>query len=134
MSLTTGQARNLVHQRRRVFDNDRRLVGTLTQIYLVDDTLDPVWAIVELPGSTEVRTPVPIGGVEVEDGDLMLGCLREQVWAAPPTSADDDFPWRPSVRLCEHYGRRAPAEGDEVLVPVTDLGWRTPNASDQSGS
>lgn len=128
MSLTTGQAKNLVHQRRRVFDNDRRLVGTLAQIYLVDESLDPVWAVVELPGTAEVRIPVPIGGVGVEDGDLVLRWLREQVWSAPPTSADDDDPWRPSIRLCEHYGR-GPADCEAVLIPVTDLGWRTPATS-----
>ncbi len=68
MPLTTGQAKNLVHQHRRVFDNDRRLVGMLAQIYLVDESLDPVWAVVELPGSAGVRVPVPIGGVMVEEG------------------------------------------------------------------
>lgn len=126
--MTTGQARNLVHQRRRVFDNDHRLVGTIAQIYLVDRSLDPAWAVVELPGRAEVRIPVPVGGVKVEDGDLVLRCLREEVWSAPPTSADDDVPWRPSARLCEHYGQHA-TEDDEVLIPVTDLGWRTPTAS-----
>ena len=125
MPLTTGQAKNLVHQHRRVFDNDRRLVGMLAQIYLVDESLDPVWAVVELPGSAGVRVPVPIGGVKVEEGDLVLRWLREEVWSAPPTSADDDDPWRPSVRLLEHYDQRS-AENDAVLIPVTDLGWRMP--------
>ena len=128
MSLTTGQARNLVQQRRRVFDNDRRLVGTLAQIYLVNDSLEPVWAVVELPGSTEVRIPVPLSGILIEDGDLVLRWLREEGWAAPPTAADDDDPWRPSATLLAHYGR-TPATGDAVLIPVTDLGWRTPAAS-----
>lgn len=128
MSMTTGQAKNLVNQRRRVFDTDRRLVGTVAQIYLDNDSLDPAWAVVELPGSEEVHVPVPTSGVLVEEGDLVLGWLREQVWSAPPTSADDDDPWRPSAPLCEHYGRQAD-DGEAVLVPVTDLGWRTPATS-----
>lgn len=92
MAVTLDQASGLVQHRTRVLDRTRETVGLLDQIYVDDDTSEPLWAAVVFDEPATVETVVPLHNAHVEDGDLVTS--RGELRRARHASAHGTLPVR----------------------------------------
>ena len=121
MSVTLEQAGRLVQHRTRILDRDRDQVGLLAQIYVDDDTNEPLWAAVVFDRPSSVETVVPLHDAHVDDSDLITNYPRSLIETGPHIAAGDELPWVEEERLRGHYGQRTPAADASAVIPITDL-------------
>ncbi len=121
MSITLEQARQLVEHQTRVLDDTAEPVGTLAQIYVDEDTEEPLWAAVVFEQPSTVETVVPILDASITDGDLVTRYPRSVIETAPKVTAGDELPWVEEERLRAHYDAYAPVGDQTAVIAVTDL-------------
>lgn len=119
MSITFAQASTLVEHHTRVLDCTGEPLGLLAQVYVDEDTNEPLWAAVVFAPPSQVETVVPIDGARIEGDDLVTEYTRQVVMDAPRVLAGDELPWLEAERLAEHYGPHAPSPTTAIL-PITD--------------
>lgn len=119
MSITFDQASGLVEHHTRVLDQTGALLGSLAQVYVDEDTNEPLWAGVVFPAPETVETVVPIHDGHLDGADLVTNYLWHVVMTAPRVVARDDLPWVEADRLHDHYGPHAPSL-ESTILPITD--------------
>lgn len=107
MAVTFAQAGGLVQHQTRVLDRGRENVGVVAQIYVDDETNQPLWAAVVIDPPSAVETVVPVDDAVVDDGDLVVSYSRSVIESGPRICADDELPWEKEERLRDHYGPHA---------------------------
>jgi len=120
MSVSLDQARMLVQHHTAIFDVHRARVGVLAQIYLHDQTNEPLWAAVAFDQPSDVETVVPIHDAHVDAGDLVTNYPRALIETGPRITPGDELPWVEEERLRNHYGQHAPAGDAAVIVPIDE--------------
>ena len=121
MSVSLDQASQLVQHHTAIFDIDQVRVGVLAQIYLHDETNEPLWAAVVCDQPSDVETVVPIHDAHVVAGDLVIRYPRTLIETGPPITAGDELPWVEEERLRNHYGQHTPAADAAVIVPIDEV-------------
>lgn len=121
VSVSFDQASLLVQHHTSVLDVDLEHVGVLAQVYLHDETNEPLWAAVVFDQPADVETVVPIHDAHVDADDLMTNYPRSLIESGPRIAAGDDLPWLEEERLRDHYGQNHPAAGAPVVVPISDV-------------
>lgn len=121
MSVSLDQASLLVQHHTAVLDIDRDQVGVLAQVYVHDETSEPLWAAVVFDQPSDIETVVPIHDAHVEDGDLVTSYPRSLIETGPRITAGDELPWVEEERLRNHYGQRTPAADAAVIVPIDEV-------------
>jgi len=121
MSVSLDQASQLVQHHTAIFDVDHARVGVLAQIYLHDQTNEPLWAAVVFDQPSEVETVVPIHDAHVAAGDLVVSYPRTLIQTGPRIAAGDELPWVEEERLRNHYGQHTPAGNAAVIVPIDEV-------------
>ena len=120
MSVSLDQAGALVQHRTSVLAVDLERVGVLAQIYLDEETDQPLWAALVFDQPSDVETVVPIHDAHVDAGDLVTRYARSLIEAGPRITAGDELPWVEEERLRHHYGQDVRAD-DAAVVPLTDV-------------
>jgi len=121
MSVSLEQAGELVQHRTQILDREHEPVGVLAQMYVDEDTDEPLWAAVVFDPPSDIETVVPIHDAHVVNDALVTSYPRSLIEAGPRIAAGDELPWVEEDRLRAHYGQRTPAVDAAVLTPITDL-------------
>jgi hypothetical protein len=129
MTITRQQAQELLSESATVYSAAGKRIGSMGQIYVVDDkTGDPSWVTIET-GLFGLKTSfAPLEGARIDDEGLHLGVDEEAVKDAPRIDPDGSLSPAEEEQLYRHYGldeteaetdtEAAPDGADEVAAPA----------------
>ena len=130
MSVSLAQASLLVQHETAVLDVQGVKVGVLAQVYLDEETNEPLWAAVVFDPPSDVETVVPIhdahvaaaGTADAGNADVLVTHYpRSVIETGPRITAGDELPWVEEERLRAHYGQHTPPADAAVIVPISDV-------------
>jgi sporulation protein YlmC with PRC-barrel domain len=88
-----------------ILDRDGDRVGRIEEIFLVEETGRPEWALVRLGRLKSRTTLVPLTDAKPGDDGIRVGFGKDLVADAPPIEADSDEPSEREVSaVYRHYG------------------------------
>src|SRR3954464_10518790 len=89
---------------RTLLDRSGERVGTIEEIYLVEETDRPQWALVKLGRIAGGATPVPRSGAVAAAGGVRAACEKSRVREAPRVDGDDGPSDEQVAAIYRHYG------------------------------
>lgn len=98
-------------QNATVYDIDGAEVGTVTQVYLDDDTSEPTFASVHTGRSADQSTWIPLSEATQTEHGLTVPFRRDAIQGAPDVEDDGSLTPEQEDRILAYY-RAAAAEGD----------------------
>ena len=98
-----------------LLDRAGEKIGTIEEIYLVEETGRPEWALVKLGRIGRRTTLVPIGSATATSDGVRAGYEKSLVSDAPPVDGDAGPSDEEVAAIYRHYGlgAQAPAPGDD---------------------
>ena len=96
-----------------MLDRAGEKLGTIEEIYLVEETGRPEWAVVKLSGLGRHRTLVPLGGATHTDKGIRAAYAKAVVTDAPGVDRDAEPSPQQVTEVYRHYGI------DEESSPVS---------------
>jgi len=101
----TVENRNAVDwEGQTILDRDGEKIGTIEEIYLVEETGEPEWALVKLSGLGRRTTLVPLSGADPGEQGIRVACEKDVVDAAPRIKGDDEPSQQQVAAVYRHYG------------------------------
>ena len=79
-------------------------IGTIEQIYLVEETGQPEWALVQVSRRRRRTTLVPLAGADQTDEGIQTAHEKAVVTDAPPIDRDGDPSEQQVAAVYRHYG------------------------------
>lgn len=124
-----------------MLDRAGEKIGTIEQIYLVEETGRPEWALVRMGLIGRRTTLVPIGEAQPTSEGLRAGYQKSVVADAPEVEPDADPSDELVARIYRHYGISGDQPGPPAVAPSggdadagngtpRDAGDRTPRDAD----
>jgi membrane protein len=89
---------------RQLLDRAGAKIGTIEEIYLVEETGRPEWALVKLGRIGRRATLVPIGGATATADGVRTGYDKATVSEAPPVDGDTEPSDEQVAAIYRHYG------------------------------
>jgi hypothetical protein len=111
-----------------VLDRAGEKIGKIEEIYVVEETGQPEWALVKLGRLKGHTTLVPLTKARPVDKGVAVDVGKDVVSDAPEVKADDEVSEQQVAMLYRHYGIDAtgssaePAGANETSAPATDAG------------
>jgi membrane protein len=87
-----------------MLDRAGEKLGTIEEIYLVEETGQPEWAVVKLAGLGGHRKLVPLAGAAPTDRGIRVACEKAVVEDAPAIDGDGEPSERQVADVYRHYG------------------------------
>jgi membrane protein len=87
-----------------LLDREGKKIGTIQEIYLVEETGRPEWALVNLARLGSRTTLVPLAGARPVDQGIRAGYEKAVVSEAPPIDGDPEPSEQEVAALYRHYG------------------------------
>jgi membrane protein len=87
-----------------MLDRDGEKLGTIEEIYLVEETGQPEWAVVKLAGLGGHRTLVPLAGAAPTDKGIRVACDKAVVKHAPAIDGRGEPSEQQVADVYRHYG------------------------------
>ena len=87
-----------------MLDRDGKKIGTIQEIYLVEDTGQPEWALVKLGGFKSRTTLVPLANARPGADGVRATCEKTLVSDAPPIAANGEPSPQQVTEIYRHYG------------------------------
>jgi membrane protein len=110
---------------RTMLDQTGERIGRIEDIFLVEETGRPEWALVKLGRIRGSATLVPLGGASADNGDVRARVAKRTVDEAPRLDGDADPSAQQVAALYRHYGVNSshespapPAGGGRVPAPA----------------
>ena len=94
-----------------MLDRAGKKIGTIQDIYLVEETDQPEWASVKLGGLKSHLTLVPLAGARPDRDGIRATCDKATVKDAP--AIDDEPAPQQVTELYRHYGIQPPPDAEE---------------------
>ena len=88
---------------RTMLDRDGETLGTIEEIYLVEETGRPEWAVVRLEGRGARRKLVPLTGAAQTEQGIRVACTKAVVRDAPALNGGEPSE-REAAAVYRHYG------------------------------
>lgn len=107
---------------RTLLDRDGEKVGTIKEIFLVEETGRPEWALVKLGRLKGRTTLVPLTRAHTVDDGVEIAYDRDVVSDAPAVDADSDPSEQQVDALYRHYGIELNAAGTNGDTPPAAVG------------
>jgi uncharacterized protein (TIGR02271 family) len=85
-------------------DSDGNQIGTVSDVYLDNETNQPEWLAVTTGQFGSEVSFVPIAGASLVDDNVMVGYAKSQIEDAPRTDADGELSPEDEDALYTHYG------------------------------
>ncbi len=92
----------------KVLDRDGEKIGTIEEIFLVEETGRPEWALVKIGRLKGHTTLVPLTRANPVDDGIKIPFAKSVVAEAPEVEADDDPSEQQVNALYRHYGIESP--------------------------
>jgi len=87
-----------------ILDHADEKIGTIEEIYLVEETGQPEWALVKLSGLGRRTTLVPLAGAEPAEQGIRVKCEKDVIDAAPRIEGDAEPSQQQVAAVYRHYG------------------------------
>jgi uncharacterized protein (TIGR02271 family) len=133
--LTSTDVQSAIDQ--DLYDSNDAKVGTITDVYLDNDTREPEWALVRTGMFGTKESFVPLAGASTMGDGVRVGFSKEQIKDAPRAEADGELSEAEEAELYRHYGLQyseAPSDsGLPTGAPDVDTNVDTAGARDTSG-
>ena len=111
---------------RNAIDSDGKKLGTVSDVYLDNQSGQPEWLAVTTGMFGSKVSFVPIAGAELVDDDVMVGYPTSQVKDAPRCDADGELSPEDEDALYAHYGTQDLSGTSGVQTTVDgDQGYDT---------
>jgi hypothetical protein len=94
---------------RAVLDRAGEKIGTIEEIFLVEETGEPDWALVKLGRRKGRTTLVPLTRAHSVDKGVAVDVTKDVVSEAPEVTSDNELGEGEVVKLYRHYGIDLPA-------------------------
>ena len=105
-----------------VIDRSGAPIGTVTDVYLDDDSGEPEWLLVSAPGGGD-GSFIPIEGADLDGERVRVAYAADQIADAPGAGADGVLTPEEEDAIYRHYGIGEEA-GDAAAAPDTASGRR----------
>jgi len=116
---------------RTVVDPSGAKVGTVTDVYVDDQTKQPDWLAISTGLFGTKVSFVPIEGARVDDDDVMVAYDKDTIKDAPRVEADGALSVEEEQALYAHYGRSYDAAPTDSGRPAPTT--RTPKITSDTG-
>ena len=103
--MTDTNAQVGVWLNRTVIDPSGTKVGTVTDVYVDDDTKQPDWLAISTGMFGTKVSFVPLDGARVDNDDVIVAYDKETIKDAPRVEADGALSVDEEQELYAHYGR-----------------------------
>ncbi len=87
-----------------ILDRAGEKIGTIEEIYLVEETGQPEWALIKMGRLGRHTTLVPLANANPSDKGVKIGYEKQLVSDAPRIGGDDEPSEQEVVAVCRHYG------------------------------
>jgi hypothetical protein len=122
-----------------VLDRDGDKIGTIEEIYLVEDTGEPEWALVKLGRLKSHTTLVPLTKARPVEKGVAIAVDKEVVSEAPEIKPDAEPSEQQVNALYRHYGltnggsapESSGSNGQTAPAPSSSASQESPSASQQ---
>ena len=111
--MTSSQQSTPDWEGQTLLDRAGEKIGTIEEIYLVEETGRPEWALVKLGRIGRRTTLVPIGSATATADGVRAGYEKSVVSEAPALDGDGDPSEEQVAAIYRHYGIGAQAPGDD---------------------
>ena len=108
---------------RTAVDPSGAKIGTISDVYVADDSGRPEWLAVNTGMFGSKVSFVPLAGAEAAGDEVVLGYDKAQVKDAPKAEADGHLSTDEEAELYTHYGRGVTGQSDrgrDKRGPATD--------------
>src|SRR5215210_789434 len=92
-----------------VIDRDGQKLGKIADVYVDDQTGQPVWLLVQTGLFGKQETLAPFAGAITQKDAVQVPYSKDQVKDAPKVDPEVDLDPEEEARLFDHYGIAAPA-------------------------
>lgn len=116
--ISTSDIDRLLNGKATVYDKTGDKVGSLSQIYLDDNTSEPSWATVNTGLFGMSESFVPLEGASLQGDDLHVGYTKDQIKDAPGIDEDHHLEPADEERLYEYFAMH----GDGYVAPANTGG------------
>jgi uncharacterized protein (TIGR02271 family) len=103
MSITIDQLQGLTGHGKVVTEHGDK-VGSIGQVYIDDTTGAPNWVTVKTGLFGSAETFVPVENARLDGHDVVVGCTKDTIKAAPRVDADGSLSPEEEQTLYRHYG------------------------------
>ena len=105
---------------RTVMDSTGGKVGTVTDVYVDNETNQPDWLAVSTGLFGTKVSFVPVDGARADGDNVMVAYDKDKIKDAPRTEADGSLSIEEEQALYAYYGRGyTPHTGGDTLAPPT---------------
>lgn len=103
-------------------DSDGDKIGTITSIYLDDETGEATWMAVKFAGLRPIVSLVPLRGATASDNGVVVPYGKSVVKEAPTVEPDEEISAEDARALEEHYALASAEPGEPAPAADDDSG------------
>jgi hypothetical protein len=118
---------------RTVLDPAGEKIGTIEEIFLVEETGQPEWALVKLGRLKGHTTLVPLTQARAVEKGVAVDIEKDVIGNAPEIKADDDPSEREVEALYRYYGLDVPSGGGQANDNGASVAASAPAATNANG-